>query len=52
MSQDTGKTAATLILFLLLTLIVLSIESCLDSSQRRKAAEQEYRNQQLQGTKR
>ncbi len=41
----TNKTTATLFLFFILTLIVLSIESCSESWQRRRDAEREYRNQ-------
>lgn len=45
-SNNSDETAASLTLFLLLALVVISIESCSDSSQRQDAAKIEYLKQQ------
>lgn len=45
-SNSSDDTAVGLTLFLLLTLVVISIESCVDSSQRQDAAKIEYLKQQ------
>jgi len=46
MASNSDDTAVGLTLFLLLTLVVISIESCVDSSQRQNAAKSEYLKQQ------
>jgi hypothetical protein len=49
-SDTDDQTIPVLFLFFVLTLIVLSIESCVDSTSRRKAAEREYyQSRELEG---